>query len=144
MLLVVTNASTAAANTNTNAIQDLLGFNVEIFAGSRGRTPLKPPPPLHDAAASSSTPPSLFPSSASRNRTVFIATIEKANGIVAHCLETRTLNRFGLVVVDELHMIGTGSRGAILEETLTKIVASPVGIVGMCRAVYVYRVVVYV
>jgi POLQ-like helicase len=44
-------------------IGELLGFNVELFAGTRGRTPLKPP-------------------AENGQRTVYIATIEKALGTV--------------------------------------------------------------
>jgi POLQ-like helicase len=43
---------------------------------------------------------------------------------VGHLLETRTLDRLGLVVVDEMHMIGTERRGAVLEEMLAKLVNS--------------------
>lgn len=98
-----------------------------------GRTPLKPPPADGDTSAETAASTSII--TPSSNRTVYIATIEKANGIVAHCMETKTFGRFGLVIVDELHMIGSGSRGAILEETMTKIVTSPVGIVGLSATI---------
>ncbi len=52
---------------------------------------------------------------------VAVCTIEKANGIVNRMLEEGTLTELGIVVVDELHLLGDPSRGYLLELLLTKI-----------------------
>ncbi|KHJ88753.1 helicase protein [Oesophagostomum dentatum] len=67
-----------------------------------------------------------------REVSIYVATIEKANSLINSLIETSELDRIGLVVVDELHMIGDGSRGTIIEQLLCKYLTKGFGqIIGM-------------
>lgn len=52
---------------------------------------------------------------------VAVCTIEKANGLINRLLEDKSLDTLGIVVVDELHLLGDPSRGYLLELVVTKI-----------------------
>lgn len=78
-----------------------LGFHVEEYAGSKGAYP---------------------PKKRRRKHTVYVATIEKGLGLIHSLIENERLKELGLVVVDELHLIGEQNRGANLESVLSKII----------------------
>ncbi|GAB1609930.1 hypothetical protein Ahia01_001278900, partial [Argonauta hians] len=52
---------------------------------------------------------------------IAVCTIEKGNSLVNRLLEARQLHQLGILVVDELHMLGDSNRGYLLELMLTKI-----------------------
>ena len=80
-----------------------LHFHVEEYAGVKGMLP-----PLKRNQPAKTT--------------LYICTIEKAHSLVNSLIETgRLAGEIGMLVADELHMIGDGSRGAIYEMILSKV-----------------------
>jgi hypothetical protein len=105
------------------------GFAVEIYAGYRGRVP--PIVKRKHVVLSA-----LFATDSSRGQPVlYVATIEKAHSLLSNLIEEKRICRcaaalllaphstasIGCIVADELHLMGEGRRGAILEVLMTKV-----------------------
>ncbi|XP_055530140.1 helicase POLQ-like isoform X2 [Wyeomyia smithii] len=93
-----------------------LDFLVEEYSGGKGTIP---------------------PRKRRKKQSIFVCTIEKALVLLNSLIETNRATEIGLVVIDELHMIGEERRGAHLEILLTKIQAIEAGIqvVGMSATI---------
>ncbi|KAF4519180.1 hypothetical protein B566_EDAN008243 [Ephemera danica] len=93
-----------------------LGFLVEEYAGGKGQYP---------------------PRQRRWKQVVYVATIEKALGLVNSLIEGQRLHELGLAVVDELHMVGEPGRGATLETLLTRLMfaQAEVQVIGMSATI---------
>uniref|UniRef100_A0A0K0FSY6 Mutagen-sensitive 301 (inferred by orthology to a D. melanogaster protein) n=1 Tax=Strongyloides venezuelensis TaxID=75913 RepID=A0A0K0FSY6_STRVS len=88
-----------------------LDIFVEEYAGSKGRIP---------------------PVKRRKGQTIYVATIEKGNILINSLIKANRLMEIGLVVIDELHMIGEKGRGVVIEQLLFKYLMFGSGqIVGM-------------
>ena len=54
---------------------------------------------------------------------IAICTIEKANSLINTMLDENTIDQLGILVLDEMHMIGDPQRGHIMELLITKVLA---------------------
>ncbi|CAH1114212.1 unnamed protein product [Psylliodes chrysocephalus] len=72
-----------------------------------------------------------------RKNSIYVATIEKALGLINSLIEAGRLHELGLIVVDEFHLIGEEGRGATLEAALTKIkfLKAKIQIIGMSATI---------
>ncbi|XP_053995250.1 helicase POLQ-like isoform X1 [Hylaeus anthracinus] len=94
-----------------------LGFLIEEYAALKGTYP---------------------PRKHRKKNSIYMCTIEKALGLINSLIEENRFNEIGIIVVDELHLLGeAGGRGATLEGLLTKAlyVNDNVHIVGMSATI---------
>ncbi|XP_058129329.1 helicase POLQ-like [Anopheles ziemanni] len=93
-----------------------LQFLLEEYTGGRGQCP---------------------PRKRRKKNTIFVCTIEKSLLLMDSLIEADRANEIGLIVIDELHMIGEQRRGASLEMLITKVQSLRAGIqiVGMSATI---------
>lgn len=93
-----------------------LDFLVEEYAGGKGNIP---------------------PKKRRKKNSIYIATIEKGLALIRSLMELDRLDEIGLIVVDELHLIGERGRGGTLETLLTTVIYSNknIQIVGMSATI---------
>ncbi|CAI4232361.1 unnamed protein product [Auanema sp. JU1783] len=60
-------------------------------------------------------------SAPSREWIAAVCTMEKANSLLNHALQDGTFHEYGMIVLDEIHMLDDPSRGGTLENLATKI-----------------------
>ncbi|CAH0668677.1 unnamed protein product [Spodoptera exigua] len=99
---------------STFAVQ--LDFLVEEYAAGKGHIP---------------------PKKRRKKNSIYIATIEKGLALVRSLIELDRLHEIGLIVVDELHLIGESGRGGTLETLLTTVIFTnkDIQIVGMSATI---------
>lgn len=76
-----------------------LNFLVEEYAAGKGKCP---------------------PRKRRNKKSVFVCTIEKCLVLFDSLIENGRADEIGLIIVDELHLLGEASRGTILEMILSK------------------------
>ncbi|XP_030385785.1 helicase POLQ-like [Scaptodrosophila lebanonensis] len=93
-----------------------LDFIVDEYTAGKGRCP---------------------PAPRRKRRSLYIASIEKAVVLIDSLIEANRPQEIGLIVVDELHLIGERGRGASLEALLAKIMflKASIQIVGMSATI---------
>ncbi|XP_017053440.1 helicase POLQ-like [Drosophila ficusphila] len=93
-----------------------LNFIVEEYTAGKGKCPPQP---------------------RRKRRSLFIASIEKGAVLMDSLIDVQRPHEIGLVVVDELHLIGEKGRGATLEAFLTKVMFlnANIQIVGMSATI---------
>ncbi|XP_035891820.1 helicase POLQ-like [Anopheles stephensi] len=93
-----------------------LQFLLEEYSGGKGQCP---------------------PRKRRKKNTIFVCTIEKALLLMDSLVQAGRANEIGLIVIDELHMIGEQRRGACLEMLITKVLVLRAGIqiVGMSATI---------